>query len=111
MGGHRGITSSEMSISTIYVALAVALAFSPFASHSVEVGALRLEIAVARPSKPDVDLRHFATAVAHERQAHRVVFRVRFVILVAKVDLVAPVDVVVQVLIFLLVQLLRNSNL
>ena len=47
----------------------------------------------------------------HNSQAHRVVFRVRFVLKVAEVDLVAPVDVVVQVFVFPLVQLLRNSNL
>ena len=110
-GGHGGNILSEMSISTTYVALAVASACSTFASHSVEVGALRLEIAVARPSRHDVALRHLDTAVAHERQAHRVVFRVRFVVKVAEVDVVAPVDVVVQIFVLFLVHLLRNGNL
>ena len=100
-----------MSISATHVALAVAFAISTFASHCVELGALGLALALARPTRPDVDLRRLEVDVAHKRQSHGVVPRVRLVVHVPEVNLVAPVDVLVENLVLFLILLLRTSDL
>ena len=93
------------------MALAVAFAFSTFAPHCVELSALGLELALAPPSRPDVDLRRLEVDVAHERKSHGVVPRVRLVVHVPEVDIVAPVDMLAEVLVLFLIQLLRDSDL